>query len=54
MEKLFFETVEEMEAWEDQNDYPTIENNGPSGQYIGYNWYTATLEDGTEIDVYLA
>ena len=52
--ELFFETVEEMEAWEEQNDYPTIENNGMSGRYIGCTWFTAMLKSGVQAEIYLA
>lgn len=52
--ELFFETVEEMEAWECENDYPNVENNGASGRHIGYTWFTAILENGSETELYLA
>jgi hypothetical protein len=37
----------------DQSEYVTAcENNGNSGQYNGCTWYTYTLTDSTEINVY--
>lgn len=48
MRELFV-TFEELEGME--FDY-NIENNGMSGKYIGYYWFTATNEDET-IELYV-
>ena len=44
-----FLTIEEMEYIMENADY---EDNGMSGQYQGYHWYTVK-EDGTEYDIYV-
>jgi hypothetical protein len=37
----------------DESEYVTAcENNGGSGRFNGYMWYTFTLTDSTEINVY--
>ena len=48
MKEMFisFKELEQMEY-----DY-NIEDNGMSGQHIGYHWYTATDEDKT-IELYV-
>ena len=48
LEKRFL-TIEEMEYIMENADY---EDNGMSGQYQNYHWYTVK-EDGTEYDVYV-
>ena len=49
LEKKFL-TIEEMEYIMENADY---EDNGMSGQYQGYYWYTVIKEDGTEYDIYV-
>ena len=41
--KVSLKTLEEVEC---------MECLGTSGMYIGFNWYSIGLDDGTEIDVY--
>lgn len=43
-----FEELEEMEC-----EYETCEDNGMSGLYYGYHWYTLKDEEGNETDVYV-
>ena len=49
LEKRFL-TIEEMEYIMENANY---EDNGMSGQYQGYHWYTVIKEDGTEYDIYV-
>ena len=49
LEKRFL-TIEEMEYIMENADY---EDNGMSGQYQSYHWYTVIKEDGTEYDIYV-
>lgn len=46
MTKELFVSLDELEKLE--IDY-TLEDNGMSGKYIGYHWYTGVSEDGNTI-----
>ena len=48
--KEMFVSLEELEEMEYEYN---IEDNGISGRYYGYNWYTATNEEGEVIELYL-
>lgn len=45
-------TLEEMEKIEEMDVVTNVEDNGMSGNHIGYHWYTVVTEDG-EYDVYV-
>lgn len=46
-------TIEEAEEIQEMPEVIELENNGNSGRYYGYCWYTVKTEDGTEYDVYV-
>ena len=46
---LNYEELEEIELYEEVIE---VLNNGISGRFIGFNWFTVVLQDG-EIDVYV-
>lgn len=47
--KVSLKTLEEIEY---SMHVLSMECLGTSGMYIGFNWYSIGLDDGTEIDVY--
>lgn len=47
-----FVTQEQFEKLEVNPNVVKIENNGNSGLYYGYTWYTVYYADGTEQDIY--
>ena len=51
LEKQFL-TYEELEEIELDEEVFEVINNGNSGLYLGYNWFTVVLQFG-DIDVYV-
>lgn len=49
VKKVSLKTLEEVEC---SMHVLSMECLGTSGMYIGFNWYSIGLDDGTEIDVY--
>ena len=46
-------TSEEYDEVAEMEEVSSIDNNGISGHYIGWIWYTIYLANGEESDVYL-
>lgn len=52
LEDKFLTSDELEEIWENEH-IESIENNGLSSLHYGYTWFTVTLDDGTEYDIYV-
>lgn len=47
-----FESKDDFLVWLSENDYPYYQNNGYSGSYTDYLWFTVKTDD-KEYDVYV-